>query len=258
METGMGGGVRPVDQKRIIDKVNECMSRKDYPGVERTLRYWLAEARAGRDRRGELMIRNELVGHYRKTGEKDKAHESAREALRLIDELGYAGSISEGTACVNIATAYSAFGENEEALPLFRRARKAYEESRSTDPALLGGLYNNMGLTLAALGRCGEALALFGQALAQMEKVPGGALERAVTLLNMADAVEARDGPEAGEEEIFSLLDRAEALLREGDFPRDGYCAYVFEHCAPSFAHYGYFLTAEWLKNQAEVLYEGA
>ena len=119
MDAGSGGGLRPVDQKRIIAKVNECMSRKDYPGVERTLRYWLAEARAGGDRRGELMIQNELVGHYRKTGEKDKALESAGEALRLLDELGYAGSLSEGTACVNVATAYSAFGENEAALRLF-------------------------------------------------------------------------------------------------------------------------------------------
>lgn len=258
MDAGSGGDLRPVDQRRIIAKVNECMSRKDYPGVERTLRYWLAEARAGGDRRGELMIQNELVGHYRKTGEKDKALESAGEALRLLDELGYAGSLSEGTACVNVATAYSAFGENEAALRLFRRARAAYESGKNVDPALLGGLYNNMGLALAALERYGEAMDLFEKALVQMEKAPGGALEMAVTMLNMADAVEKRDGPERGEGEIFPLLDRAEALLKEGDFPRDGYCAYVYERCAPAFAYYGYFLAAEWLKKQAEAIYEGA
>ena len=253
-----GGSIRPVDQRRIMDKVNECMSRKDYPGVERALLFWLAEARAGGDQRGELMIRNELVGHYRKTGEKEKAFDSARAALSLIEALGYEGSLSEGTTCVNIATAYSAFGNNEEALRLFRRARKAYESSPAADPALLGGLCNNMGLTLTALGQYGEALALYEKALLQMEKAPGGALESAVTLLNMADAVEKRDGPEKGEAQIFSLLDRAEALLREDSFPRNGYCAYVFERCAPVFAYYGYFLTAETLKKQAEVLYEGA
>ena len=157
---GAEAQVKPVPQQRIMEKVDECMSRRDYAGVERHLLYWLEEAKLGRDQRGELMIRNELVGHYRKTGERDKAFLQAEAALALLDAMDFEGSISAGTTCVNAATAYQAFGEHERALAIFERARKNYEAIPSLKPELLGGLYNNMALTLVALGRCAEAHAL--------------------------------------------------------------------------------------------------
>ena len=54
--------IKPVPQRRIVDKMNEYMSRRDYAGAERHLLYWLAEAELGRDLQGQLMLRNELVG----------------------------------------------------------------------------------------------------------------------------------------------------------------------------------------------------
>ena len=252
----IGGQIRPVPQQRIMDKVNECMSRRDYGGVERVLDYWLAEARAGCDLRGQLMIQNERVGHFRKTGEKEKAHASAREALALIDQLAYGNSISAATTWVNVATAYHAFGENEEALALFEKARQVYEGHAATAPGLIGGLYNNMGLVCAALGRYGEALDLYEKAMEKMALAPNGAIEQAITCLNMANAVEGQRGMEQGEGTIFQLLDRASALLNRPELPRDGYYAYVCEHCAPTFAYYGYFADAESLKKTAEELYD--
>ena len=247
--------IRPVPQQRIREKVNECMSRRDYPGVERVLLYWLQEAREGRDLRGQLMIRNELVGHYRKTGEKERAHESADDALRLIGQMDYASSLSAATTYVNIATAYHSFGEYKQALPLFEKAREIDEKHPGADPALVGGMYNNMGLTCAALARYDQALSLYRSAMEKMALTPNGALEQAITCLNMANAVEGKLGLEAGEKQIFDLLDRAEALLEQKELPRDGYYAYVCEQCAPTFAYYGYFLQAEKLRSTAEELY---
>ena len=160
--------LRPIPQQRVIEKMDWYMSRRDYAGAERHLLYWLEEARQGGDLRGALMLRNELVGHYRKTGERDRALASAEAALALLDELDFRGTISEGTTCVNAATAMSAFGENERALALFERARPIYESSAATRPELLGGLYNNMALTCTALGRYGEAEALYDSAMAVM------------------------------------------------------------------------------------------
>ncbi|NLD83497.1 MAG: tetratricopeptide repeat protein [Clostridiales bacterium] len=253
-----GGPIRPVPQQRIAEKVNECMSRRDYPGVERVLQYWLAEARAGNDLRGQLMIQGELVGHYRKTGERDKAHQAAEEALRLIRALAYEDSISAATAYVNIATAYHSFGENGAALPLFEKARAIYENSPGTEPGLLGGLYNNMGLCCAALRRFEEAFSLYGLAMEKMGHVPNGAIEQAVTCLNMANAIEGQKGMEAGEKEIDALLDRAQALLDGPALPRSGYYAYVCEQCAPTFEYYGYFAAAQELTKRAEAIYERA
>ena len=253
----MQNPIRPVPQQRIRDKMDEYMSRRDYAGAERHLRYWLEEARAGRDRRGELMVLNELVGHCRKTGNRDAAMSFADAALRLVDALDFAGSISEGTTCVNIATAMNAFGDNEAALTLFERARAAYEASPATEPALLGELYNNMALTCAALKRWDEALALYDKAMEQMDRAPHGALEQAITCLNMANLIEDRDGMEAGEARIYDLLDRTSALLDSEGIPHDGYYAFVCEKCAPTFEYYGFFADAERLRRESTRIYEG-
>ena len=65
--------IQSIPQERIIRKMDEYMSRRDYAGAERHLKYWLEEAKMGNDRRGELLIRNELVGHFRKTGNREEA-----------------------------------------------------------------------------------------------------------------------------------------------------------------------------------------
>lgn len=250
--------IQAVPQQRIIQKLDEYMSRRDYAGAERHLLYWMEEARLGRDRRGQLMLCNELIGHYRKTGERDKAFARIDEALALLDELDFDGSVSAGTTFVNAATACSAFGENERALGLFEKARAVYEAAPNIRPELLGGLYNNMALSCKALGRYDEAFALFDRATEQMGKLPGGKLEQAITCLNVADTVAAQQGLEAGETRIFALLDEAWELLRDGEAPRNGYYAFVCEKCAPSFAYYGYFLAAEELQKEAARIYERA
>ena len=207
--------IRPVPQRRIVEKMDEYMSRRDYAGAERHLLYWLAEAELGRDLQGQLMLRNEMVGHYRKTGQREKAMESAGRALELLAELGMESTISAGTTFVNIATACNAFGEYGRSMELFERARAAYESSVYVEPQLLGGLYNNMALTCTALGRCEEALELYEKAAGVMAEVPDGELEQAITFLNMANTVEAMEGLEHGESRIFELVERAQELLEK-------------------------------------------
>ena len=252
----MQNPVRPVPQMRIREKVDECMARLDYAGVERILSYWLSEAQQGGDKRGELMIRSELTGHFRKTGDKQKAYEHGEASLNLVSSLGLQGSLSHATALINLATACTAFSDYEKGLAYFEQAKEICLASPSADPSLLGGLCNNMGLALTALSRYGEALDLYGQALEHMKQVPSGELEQAVTFLNMADTVKSRDGMEKGEAEICSYLDQAGSLLHTPSLPRDGYYAYICGRCAPVFDFYGYFMEAENLKNIAEKIHE--
>lgn len=248
--------VRSVPQGRIIDKMNDYMSRNDYAGAERHLLYWLNEALLGNDKRGELMIRNELIGHFRKTGNREGAYENAALALKLLDELNFSGDRSAGVTYVNIATAYNAFGDNEKSFEIFKMAQAAFEQMREPENDLLGGLYNNMGLTLSALTRYGEALEYFDKALNCMEKINNGELERAITYLNMADTYTASMGAEAAESKVFDLLDKAYDLLNTESVPKDGYYAFVCEKCAPSFSFYGYFAAASELSRKAKEIYE--
>ena len=112
-----------------------------------------------------------------------------------------------------------------------------------------------MALTCAALGRYDEAGALYDLAMAQMGKAPHGALEQAITCLNRANLVEARDGLEAAEGDIFDLVDRAVALLDDAALEHDGYYAFVCEKCGPTLEYYGFFADAARFKEEAERIY---
>ena len=220
-----------------------------------------------------------ILGLYdRKTGQKGPSIENGKEALSLLAALDMEKTITAGTTYVNLATAHGAFGEHEEAIRLFEKARAVYEDTRHIAPQLLGGLYNNMALTCTELGRFDEALALYEKAVGLMGQVQDGELEQAITYLNMANTVEARDGLQAGEAKINELVERAETLLMDkgeallGDKEamlhdgtdlrtlkleeraRLGYYAFVCEKCAPTFAYYGYFITAEALAARSEEL----
>ena len=263
-----------IPQQRIIERLDDYMSRRDYAGAERHLRYWLDEALAAGDKRGELMVRNELVGYYRKAGDRQQAFLHAGAAARLVEKLGFENTISAGTTYTNIATAYNAFGENERALEYFGKAVALYEGSPHTDLRLLGGLYNNKALACVSLGRFHEADELYEKALATMSQVENGELEQAITYLNMADAVTARTKAEKGvsteediglhdgyascEEQIDAYIEKALELLDTPSVPRDGYYAFVCEKCAPVFGHYGYFLVDEDLRERAKAIYERA
>ncbi len=252
---GAEKSVRSVPQMRIIDKMNEYMARRDYEGAERHLLYWLEEAELGRDLRGQLMLRNELTGHYRKTGERDKSLENAERAIALLDQLDFEGTISSGTTYVNAATAYNAFGEHERSMELFEKARAVYESSERTNKDLLGGLYNNMALTCVSLGRCEEAMTLYELAVKVMADVPDGRLEQAITYLNMADLFSEMKGTEEAEADIYACLDKAYELLKDPNVAEPGYYAFVLEKCAPTFSYYGYFSAVREFEKRAGEIY---
>lgn len=250
-----GDAIKPVPQQRIIEKLDEYMSRRDYAGAKRHLLYWLEEARLAGDMRGELTLCCELVGHFRKTGDRDEALKYVSETVSLLDRLGFEKNVSAGTALVNAATACSAFGENERALNLFVKARAAYSACPNVKPELLGGLCNNMALCCSALGDFDRALELYKEADGFMRQVEGGEAERAITCLNAADTLEARDGAEKAEKEIFDLVEKAVGLLDSPGIKRDGYYAFVCEKCAPGFEHHGFFADAQRFSLISEKIY---
>jgi len=240
--------------ERILAKLDEYLHKDDYASAERHLRYWLEDAERQQNFHTEILMRNELMGLYRKLGKKQEALTHADTALRRIDELELGEQIGAATTFLNCATVYKAFGMADRSLPLFERARTIYEAELSRDDPRLGGLYNNMGLTLVDLRRFDEAEQLYALALSVMERVEDGAPERAITYLNLASAAEARLGALEADEIIGAYLDRAEALL-ESHPTRDGAYAFVCEKCASVFGYYGRFLYENTLKERARRIY---
>ena len=170
----------PIPQRRVREKLDEYMSRRDYAGAERHLNYWLAEAQQNRDMRGEFFVRGEMMGHYRKTGNQEQAILHANESLDLIERLGFENTLSAGTAYVNAATVYDAFGMPERSIELFEKAKVIYEGNLPETDGRLGGLYNNMGLAYMGINSGLDALGVKGFNI--MEFVPS-------QLLNNASAV---------------------------------------------------------------------
>ena len=243
--------------ERVIEKLDSYFFSKDFEGAERHLLYWLAEAKAGRDRRGELSILNELMGFYRQTGKKDEAYDSASQGLGLVKKMGMEDTISAATTYLNAATVYKTFEESEKAVPLYEKAKVLYEKYLPGEDKKLGGLYNNMGLALTDVGRYEEADECYKKAIGIMESTDRD-LEAAISYLNLADEVSLRLGSIGAEPLVTEYLDRAAALLDKKKDMKSGYYAYVCEKCATVYGYYGYFMYESELKARAESIYEGA
>ena len=245
----------PVPLRRIIEKMDEICDRRDFAAAERHLDYWLAEARQNGDRRGEFSLLNERMGFMRKQERKADAYAAAEDALAMLGVVGE-DSIAAGTCYVNCGTVFDNFDEPEKAVVYFEKARPIYERELDPSDARLGGLYNNMALALAGVGRFDEANALFHAALRVMEGTQYGPWEQAVTYLNMADAAAAEHGIEEAEETIRDCLERASALLDSDQRPDSGYYAFICDKCAPGFEYYGWFAYAAELRERSENYYE--
>ncbi len=247
----------PVPVGRILDRLNQYEEAGDLPAAERHLNYWLAEAESLGDKRGQLALHNEMMGFYRMRGNGETAQRHAEGALRLLDELEMGDTITAGTVRVNAGTVREAFGDPVGGLDLFEQARKNYEQHLDPADSRLGGLYNNMALSLTACGRFGEAETMFRKALSVMEKQEHGEPEQAITWLNLADNAAAAYGEIEAEGMIGEYLDKAQQLLDTETIPRNAYYAFVCEKCAPVFGHYGYFAEEAELKERVKQIHDG-
>lgn len=241
---------------RILKKLDEYLYKNDYESARRHLTYWLSEAISAGDVRTELLVRNELMGLYRKLGRRDEALECVDGALKKIDALGISHQVGAATTFLNCATVYKAFDKADEAIPIFEKAREVYESELEATDQRLAGLYNNMALALVDVERFSEAQELYRRAISIMNNVENGTLEVAITYLNMASAAEREQGALAADEAIQEYLDIAAELLdRHGT--RDGYYAFVCEKCASVFGYYGRFMYENELSERARRIYEG-
>ena len=248
--------VSPIPTRRILEKLDEYLSRNDYLSAEQLLSYWSKEADDKNDMVGKLTVLNEQIGLYRKMNREPEGLQAIKEALALADTLQMENTVTLGTTLINAATGYKAFGMAETALPLYQKAKEIYEAVLSPTDTRLGGLYNNMAVTVMELGGYREAEELFGRAIKIMSEQEQGEADMAMTYCNLADLVAAEVGTVEGEKQIGAYLRKAEQLLDTDTLPRDGYYAFVCEKCAPTFGYYGYFLTEQKLSTQAREIYE--
>lgn len=244
----------PLPKERIIEKLDELLSKNDYAAAKEHLLYWLEEAKG--DESAKLLLLNELMGLSRKLCEKDNALFYVESALAQIEKMGIEENVGAATTYLNSATVYKAFSMPDESIKLFLRAKKIYESALKPNDARLAGLYNNMGLTLVDQKRFEEAEELYKKALSVLVQIEGKQPEQAITYLNMASAAEAEHGLLEGDDVITECINKAMALLDESQYQNDGNYAFVCEKCASVFGYYGYFLYENELYARARRIYE--
>ena len=245
-----------VPTRRILDKLDSYLAKKDFDMAQRLLKGWEQEADQGNDLQGKLTILNEEIGLYRKLDKKEECLGAITQAKHTLEKLNFSDTQTGATTYINAATGYKAFGMPNEALPLYIKAREIYEEQLSQTDDRLAALYNNMALTLTELSSYDEAIELYKKAIAILENINGSEPEIAITYLNMADTKSAMLDPVEAERYICDYLDKAEQLLDKEPIPSNANYAYVCEKCAPVFGHFGYFLTQQKLESRAKEIYE--
>lgn len=244
--------VKPIDIRRVVEKLDEYFYKGDMNGAMRHLQYWKEEAVLGNDRTGEFQVENELMGLCRKLGKGEEAKSHATRAIELVGELGIGDNVGAATAFLNCGTVFRAFGESERSIELFKKAESIYRAQLPEGDERFGGLYNNMALSESDLGMYEDAIRHDGMALSVMEGVSGGKANMAITYLNMANLYEAWLGLEDALSKIDECVENAWNALNDPSLNHDGYYTFVCEKCYTTFLYYGYLEYGEEIQKRSE------
>ena len=132
-----------------------------------------------------LQILNELIGHYRETGEWDKAFEIAGRSVMVAGNVFPKESVPYATTLLNVASMYRAAGRLAESRRIYHEVEQIYAMTLKADDMLYASLYNNEALLYQEEGEFAKAKALLLKAL-DIDRANGREYEEAVSLANIA------------------------------------------------------------------------
>lgn len=257
--------VERIPARQVVEELDALLETNDTDGAEAHLKAWLIKARENGDQAGELTVLNEQMGLYRSLGKDREGLAAVEEGLALLEAMDLGESVTAGTTWINAATTLKAFGYAERALPLYEKAWRAYGKSLDPMDYRFAGLSNNMALAWVDVGDFAQAGRYYEKALSIMERIPGGALEVAVTWVNLACMYDAwgrrpeaegeTPAPEDWDERIWACLDKAWDCLESPEVGRNGYYAFTCSKCAGTFGYFGQFRRKRELEERAEEIY---
>lgn len=239
--------------KEVLKELDDLYSRERNADGSVLLEEWLKKAQEIGDWSGELSIYSELMGHHRRTGDKEKGLFACEQGLKIIKEQGIENSVSAATVMLNAATTYKAFGKSEKSLSIFTHVSRVFADSLSPDDYRFAGLYNNMALTYTDLEDYENAEKCYLRALSTLQKCEKSENEQAVTYCNLCELY---DKINLEDERIALCAEKAYNLLCTKTLARDGYHAFTISKCAPTLDKLGFFLWAAELSKRAKEIYE--
>ncbi len=246
--------VNKVPIRRVIEKLDSCFSKNDLKGAGELLEYWINEGKKLNDTIGVLEILNEQIGFFRRINDKKQGMKAVEDALEIIESEKFLGTVSIGTIFINCATTLKAFGYPEKANPLYDKAEEIFSRFPETDSFRKAALYNNAASSYADLKQYEKSKEYYKKAIEILKKDNIYKGELAVSYVNLAHIYFELD---PCSEKVNENLDVAWNYLTDETVTKDGNYAFVCSKCASSFGYFGQFLKEEYLKAEAEKIYEG-
>lgn len=172
----------------IIKDVLRELDSLDYTQVEDFLVNKMKEADEDNDVNSKITLLNEVIGHFRETGDFMKTRKYSDELLTILDKEHLQGTIPYATSLLNIANADRASGDYEESLDYFYMAYALYEKLLKEDDFMFASINNNLALLYQEMTNYNKACECLKKSLAIVELHPEKRIERAITLSNLAQS----------------------------------------------------------------------
>lgn len=172
--------------EQVLEQLDSLFAEHRIDKVEAFLTEKMEEAAAMGDRSAVITLMNEIIGHFRETGEFDKAVEYCKRVLTLMQKMGLEGTVAYATTLLNVANAYRAAGLLRESMTAYQTVKMIYEGNLSYNDFRYASLYNNMSLLFQEMGDFESACDCLERALGIVTQYSGARIETAVTYTNLA------------------------------------------------------------------------
>ena len=239
--------------EKVIAECDRLFNQEKKKELGEHLRFWRRRAAEMGDKKNELSLLSEMMGHYRMVRDEARAVAAVRDGAALISELGISDTVSAGTILINAATAMQSFGYAQESAVYYKQAENCYIKNLPPQDIRFAALYNNMASSFIDQGSFEQAEKYYLQA-AEILKTAGQLMDLAVTFINLAqlyDGINPEDG------KIEAYLDQARDCFDKKSVPHDGYYAHTCRKCASAFGYFGRFADEKELQERADKFYEG-
>lgn len=172
--------------EQILTQLDELFAQHKVDQVENFLLQRIDEAAKEGDTSSMITLLNEIIGHYRETGEFEKSIAACKQVLVLMDAAGLKGTVSYATTLLNVANACRAAGLLRESMAYYQEVKRIYEKEVDKADFRYASLYNNMSLLFQEMGDYESACDCLERALGIASLYEGARIEVAVTYTNLA------------------------------------------------------------------------
>ena len=116
-----------IEIDKILQEIDECYEEHRSKDAEQLMHRGIAQAMEEQDEESLLQLLNELLGHYRETGQVENSYAIAERAIAQAKKMGLEGTIPYATTLLNVANAYRAGGRLEDSLSYYAKVRSLYD-----------------------------------------------------------------------------------------------------------------------------------